>query len=149
MSQSDINNSIDPNYRQPDWDYTHPQPPPQSIQNDENYGYNPYPPPPPRLPHSIWGISSIILAIFSAFVFCVTIGICVVLDEINPAYEGPTDVVAGLSVLASCFTQLVALVLGIIGVGQPYTNKTLAICGIVVSALSLMMIAGLVILVLC
>jgi hypothetical protein len=44
-------------------------------------------------------------------------------------------VLAGLGIIFGCFVEIVALVLGIIGVGQQRTRKEFSVLGIVVSGL--------------
>ena len=94
----------------------------------------------------MWGISSVILAVFFAFVSFAVLGSIILLEEINPAIAERIDDAACLAFFASYSMQIVALACGIIGVYQTNTNKTFAICGIAISAVLLVMIVGIIVL---
>jgi len=123
-----MNPFIDPDYKQPDGDYAYPQsqtfgePTLSSLPKWE------------RLPHSLYGILSFVLAL-------VAVMGCFVMLCIN-AYIDVDETLVGLFFLASCFSAMCALAFGIIGLCEPRTKKIFAVCGIVFASIFLLSAAG-------
>jgi len=133
------NTQIDPDYRlpewqQPEWDY--PYPPPVGNEN-----YSPFPLQWERPPHSMWGIFSLVLSLFSALGGFVLVCICVWIGIEHPEIleqEPPHLGVAltGLGIIGCCVAQLVALAFGIVGLCEPRTRKGFALAGVFFSVLA-------------
>ena len=138
--------SIDKDYRQPEWDFPVPPPP----FNNENYPA--YPPPQwESLPHSKWGIMSFVLSLFFAFTLFALVCVCGYIITMNPeaADQDPPHLglaLAGLGLFGACFAQLVALALGVVGLCEPRTRKAFAIFGVFFSIMSIGIITALIIL---
>ena len=110
--------------------------------------------PPPtgkeRLPHSIYGILSFalaILAIVAIFALCCITVYIVHKYPYDTGSEPPPveHILVGFGFILTFFTQLAALIFGIIGVCQTHTQKVFAICGIVISSVFLIPITALLI----
>ncbi len=102
-----------------------------------------------RLRHSGVGIASFVISLVAGLLLVIMIGVCSYLvasrhGEVNE--ESPEAVAVGLTMLGSLFAELVALVLGIIGLAQRDRKKIFAILGTVFSGLALLGLGGLLLL---
>jgi len=98
-----------------------------------------------RLPHSIHGLASFILACFAVAMCCVVWGIAANheiletvfphnLQENDPApFISTLDIIAGFAGLSSIVAAFAALMLGLAGLCQPCTCKAFSLWGLLLS----------------
>jgi len=95
-------------------------------------------------PHSGFGIASFVISLLAGLVLVAVIGVAGVLETSDPGAfdeDTPEAVAIGLGMIGGIFADLLALGLGIAGLVQNYRNKTYAILGTVISAVSISMVS--------
>jgi len=145
-SQSESVQPVDADYRQPEWDCDYAQ---QPFSNADGSLY--LPPRWERLPQSMWGVLSFVFSLVGAFAFLVLVCVCTWIVLVNPEAVDmdtphPGLALAGLGLLGCCFVQLVALVLGIVGLCESHTRKSFAIFGVFFSMMTIGLVSALIVL---
>ena len=87
--------------------------------------------------HSGFGIASLALSLVLGLLLFLLVVVAVVLEETTPGgidEKSPVVILLGLAMFASGFFDLVALVLGVVGLFQQHRKKVFAILGVIFSA---------------
>jgi hypothetical protein len=97
------------------------------------------------LPHSGFGIAAFILAILVGtflFLLIVVVGIMTMGGDLDE--DSPEAMVLGLAIFAAAGLDIIAIILGVIGLCLPGRNRLFAILGTVLGGLVLVGLCGLV-----
>ena len=99
--------------------------------------------------HSAFGIASFILSIFVGMSMFLAFVIAGVMEASRPGgmdEQSIQAVIVGLAIITLIFLDLVAVVLGIVGLFQKNRKKVFAILGVIFSSVTLMLVIGVIIL---
>lgn len=104
---------------------------------------------PTELKHSGVGIASFVLSMLSGVSLFAVVGVAVYVDSQSPggiSEDDPTTMLLGVAMIGAGMAQLLAVILGVVGLFQANRKKIFAILGTIFSLLAILSFGGLMVL---